>query len=119
MSLSSTLASVIRFGSEVLTLRQEAAGTLDIATQTHTPGATTATSTYGLVALVERGVDGVTVKSGDLEVWLPRDPLAAASIVPAIGNTITRNASNQKLTILEVEDGLVTGYYRARARVAQ
>ena len=66
MPFANTVASCMRMGSEALILRQQAAGTFNVATQTTTPGATTDTATYGIVDLIETGVDGVTVIRGDL-----------------------------------------------------
>lgn len=114
MPLASSVASVIRTASEALTLRQEAAGTFVVATQTYTPGATTDTSTYGMVKLVETGVDGVTVQRGDLEIWLPKLTLDMLAKTPVIGDLVVRGSD--KLRVMELEMQPIAGYYRLRAR---
>lgn len=111
----STIAAALRHGGETLTLRQIAAGSFNTTTQIRTPGATTNTSTYGVVRLVEQGIDGVTVKRGDLEVWLPKVALDLDSVTPAMGDFLVRGS--QVLVILELETHAL-GYYRARARAA-
>ena len=116
MPLDTSVASALRFGSEALTLRQVAAGSFNETTQTTTPGTTTDTSTYGLVQLVQTGVDGITVQRGDFEFWLPKTQLDAESVTPTIGNLLLRGST--QLMILELESQPVAGYYRGRARNA-
>ena len=114
MPLGSSVASALRSAAEALTLRKQAAGTFSVATQMTTPGATTNTATYGIVELIETGVDGVTVQRGDLTVWFPKLTLDMESITPAIGDMLIRGAD--KLRILELESQPIAGYYRLRAR---
>lgn len=115
-ALAASVANGIRIAGEALTLRQLADGTFNVSTQTRTPGAATNTETVGLVELVEKGIDGVTVKSGDLNVWLPKLELDGWGVTPVIGNYILRGS--QELVVLEVETGAVAGYYRCRSRAA-
>jgi len=112
--LQSSISSLIGILAETLTLRKQAAGSFVVATQTYTPGASSDTATYGLVELVETGVDGVTVQRGDLTVWLPKLALDVLAITPVIGDMLIRGSD--KLRILELESQPVVGYYRVRAR---
>ena len=118
MPLDSSAASALRIGSENLTLRQQDDddGTWTVATQSMTEGAITDTATYGHVAMIETGIDGVNVRHGDLDVWIPRLSLELNDVTPGVGDLILRGSTT--LRIEHVESLPVQGLYRLRARAA-
>lgn len=111
---SGNVAYGIQTMGEPVSLVQEAAGTWDTATQTHHSGAVTTTNTYAIARPVVEGVDGVTVREGDLEVWLSKDLLDVSSVTPQVKDQLIFGAS--KLIVLRVTTNNVMGYYRLRAR---
>jgi len=116
MDLGSEIAGVLRDVGEEITLRKEVGGSFNTTTQAWTAGSQRYLATYGRLRSVTQGVDGMTIKRGDLEAWLPRRPLAAAAWVPAVGDVLIREGNSEELRILEVSDEPVAGFYRCRAR---
>jgi len=104
---------VIAMG-EPISLVQQSAGFWDTATQTQHLGTATTIQTYGITRMMLRGIDGVTVKAGDLEVWLGKSLLDAEGAVPVNGDQLILGSS--KLIILDFTTNNVMGYYHIRAR---
>lgn len=117
MPLDSSAASALRQGGETLSLRQESAGAWTVATQSQATGTTTDTAVYGIVQLVETGIDGVNVLHGDLEAWLPKIVLDLYSVTPVVGNLLVRGST--VLRIVDVMPMPVQGLYHLRARAAE
>lgn len=107
----------MRFGSEELTLLKQLSGSFDVPTQIFTPGSMEDWPTYGIVTLIESGIDGISVLRGDLKVYLPKIQLDLEGVAPVIGDYLQRGSTT--LVILEVEMQPVPGYYRCHARVAK
>ena len=116
MDLGGEVAGALRELGEDVTLRQETSGSFNTTTQIWTSGSNVDTATFGRLRVITEGVDGMTVKSGDLEVWLPRRPLADASVAPQVGDVLIRASNSEQLRIVEVQNEPVGGFYRCRAR---
>jgi hypothetical protein len=113
--LESSVASALRSAGEAVTVRRIAT-TFNTTTQTSTVLSTTNVETYAVAQLIETGVDGVSVKRGDLEVWLAKVNLDLNDFTPAVGDYLIRGS--QVLVVLDTEVQAVAGYYRLRARAA-
>lgn len=114
--LARSVRNAIRGRGETLSLIQTSAGTWTTATQTMTTGTLTTTSTMGIGRLMVRGIDGDSVRAGDMEVWMSKLDLDAASVTPTVGNHIILGTT--KLVLLEVSARAPAGYYYCRARAA-
>jgi hypothetical protein len=108
--------SAIRQLGEVLSYVQETGGTWVTASQTVSAGTVTTTSVSGVTKMIRTGIDGVSVQAGDMDVWLSRRALDAASLTPAVGDSIVTGST--RLVVLEVEANEPGGYTRCRARAA-
>ena len=115
-TLPGATESLLAVTAEALVWISVGSGSFDPATQVGTPGATVEHALAGVFQLVEEGIDGVTVRRGDVEIFLAAIPIEQAGFTPRIGDRVRRSSNGTVLTVTELEHAPLFGYWRVRAR---